>query len=109
MGMHVCGSGSCQLSDGKAPDPSNFKIIKDICQQIGRFTIVVIHYPGCTNYDGYKIIVFENINLEQLFKMKNIDPHFEKGVDIIARFQPSDYGLLCAKRFCSAMNTLGEI
>ncbi len=52
------------------PNPLNYKIIN--YSHEGRFLVVLIEYPDCTNYEGKKILVYEGIyNIETLLSQKN--------------------------------------
>lgn len=97
MGIKLFGSSSSfdtpkRKSYDPNPDPSNYKILKHI--QIGNFLILKIKYYDCTNFEGEKILVFEN-TLENVLKQKSIDPHFsdnKKFISPIARFEPTIKG-----------------
>jgi len=75
------------------PDPSNYEIIRSL--QVGYKLVVEIVYPDCTNYEGKKILVFEDCNINMLTAQKIIDPHFSNNKSYyspIARFQPTNKG-----------------
>lgn len=75
------------------PNPNNYNILRTV--QIGKYLVILIHYPDCKNYEGKKILMYENITIEQLIKQQLIDPHFsnnKKYKSPIARFQPTDNG-----------------
>lgn len=80
------------------PNPLNYEIIKTFERQTGRRTnylLVDIKYPDCTNYEGRKILLYENVSLCQLKLQKQIDPHFFESMDYfspIARFEPTKEG-----------------
>ena len=83
------------------PDPSNFVIEK--AESIGRFTVVKIYYPDCTNYEGRKILVYENVRLSEIIKSAALDPHFcdnKNHISPIARFEPTTRGWRYAVSFC---------
>jgi hypothetical protein len=60
----------------------------------GRFVMAMIRYPDCTNYEGRKIVLFENVTEDQVKKLDFIDPHFCNAghVSPIARYVPTDQG-----------------
>lgn len=61
----------------------------------GRYLLVKIHYPDCKNYEGNKILLYKNCNIDQLLRQKSIDPHFSENKEFhspIARFEPTDAG-----------------
>lgn len=110
MGLHNW-SGSCADSYGdkylptKNPNPKNYVILDS--EAIGPFLILHIRYPDCTNYEGKKILVFQNTSLISLKKQGSIDPHFCNNPNYkspIARFEPTNKGMDMAKIFCNAMN-----
>ena len=81
------------------PDPKNYVIEK--LQMIGDYLVVEITYPDCTNYEGRKILVYENVTAKQLRKQKSIDPHFASNKRFhspIARFEPTEYGWELARK-----------
>ena len=83
------------------PNPANFEIIK--IQAVENFLIVEICYPDCTNFEGHKTLVYENITREQFLKTSWIDPHFQNGgFSPIARFIPTEQGWDYAVLFCNS-------
>jgi hypothetical protein len=83
------------------PDPANFRIVR--VEVIGRFLVAGIHYPNCTNFEGSKILVFENMTEAQLRALTSIDPHFsERSFSPIARFSPTKKGWGYAELFCKS-------
>ena len=84
------------------PDPHSFKIIR--AQSIGRFIVAEVFYPNCTNYEGRKILVFQNITETKLRGMSVLDPHFrEEDSSLIARFFPTAEGWKFAEHFCRSI------
>jgi len=100
MGMKIFGSYSKSDLDFNTnkisdfdPDPSKFEI-KKVHRQ-NNHLVVLIHYPNCINYEGNKIIVYKNTELNILSNALQIDPHFtEKDIELkpFARFEPTDDG-----------------
>lgn len=83
------------------PNPKRFQVLQS--QAIGRFLLLKVRYPDCTNFEGLKILVFKDTNLNELLAQGAIDPHFsdsEKYRHPIARFIPTDDGWDMAKQFC---------
>lgn len=75
------------------PDPLKYEILEHIL--LGNKLIIKINYIGCTNYEGNKILMYENCTLNQLKNQKYIDPHFSestKFISPIARFEPTQRG-----------------
>ena len=88
------------------PSPENYTILRHL--NINRFLIIELKYDDFSNYEGRKILVFENITLEELTDQKYIDPHFSENKDFhspIIRLEPTDRGWEMAKTFC---NTIPE-
>lgn len=96
--------GTKDMPDGN-PDPNNWKIVK--AEEHGKFLILMMQYPDCTNYEGKKILVFENVSLINLVNQKLIDPHFfpanTQYKSPIARFEPTDRGWAMAVKFARSM------
>ena len=83
------------------PNPSNFKILRH--KEIGRFSVVMVKYPDCTNHEGKKVLVFENVSVEAIMNLNAIDPHFcdsSNHPSPIARFVPTSIGWNYAILFC---------
>ncbi len=108
---------SCNLSRQKQqskkikgnPDPSNYRIIK--YDSIDESLVVLIKYFDCDNYEGRKILVYENCLLEELKNQGLIDPHFSENKNYkspIARFEPTDRGWLYAKNFCGKLKSMNQ-
>lgn len=75
------------------PDPNNYKIVRS--EQHGKFLLIEINYPDCTNYEGNKILLYQNITIKKLLSQKLIDPHFSQNKNYkspIARFEPTEKG-----------------
>jgi len=83
------------------PNPRNFIILKH--EVVGRFVILEVKYPDCTNFEGIKILVFRDIPLHELLGRKELDPHFSRSKSApIARFSPQKTGWALARKFCTA-------
>lgn len=103
MGVGIMGKPSPAwptVITNKNPDPDNYKVVK--ADQGDGFVVLFINYPNCTNYEGNKILVFENCTLIDLINQRRIDPHFFESKEYkspIARFEPTDRGWDMAIRF----------
>jgi len=87
-----------------SPDPTNYTIKKHL--QIDNFLIVFIKYHDCINYEGDKILVFKDININILRSQKAIDPHFSDNklyYSPIARFIPIEEGAEMAVTLCNLL------
>lgn len=95
-----------KLLDGD-PNPYEFEILKS--QQIGKYTIVEILYPNCKNYEGKKILVYQDSSIQKICSINKIDPHFlENQLSPIARFLPTKEGWEMAVGFCTYMSGKDE-
>jgi len=75
------------------PNPRKFRIMRHT--HVHNFLIVEVRYPDCINYEGRKILVYENIDLAKLKAQGHIDPHFSSSTRFyspIARFVPTERG-----------------
>jgi hypothetical protein len=75
------------------PNPENYKIIKSLKRE--NFLVVFINYPDCINYEGNKILIFENCGLNDLKNQNIIDPHFSNNKSFhspIMRLEPTEKG-----------------
>jgi hypothetical protein len=79
------------------PDPSNFKI-ESIFYDSG-YTVALVSYPGCTTFEGKKILVFTGDRIKDLTNATSIDPHFELTSALVARFIATEQGMRMARRF----------
>ena len=89
----------------KKLNPYFFTLIQS--KQIGKFLVAQIKYPNCNEFEGNKILVFEDIDIEILNKQKCIDPHFSESKKFphpIARFLPTAEGWGYALKFCEMVN-----
>ena len=85
------------------PVPTNFKILNSL--SMGDLLIIEVYYPDCTNYEGKKILVYENTDVADLVKQGSVDPHFSESKKFkspIARFEPTERGMQMAAIFCAA-------
>ena len=83
------------------PDPSNYKILKIV--ERGDYLILKLKYHDCVNYEGDKVILLKD-TLINIVNCQAIDPHFQKGGTIVARFIPTDEGWSMAEQLCTILN-----
>ena len=86
------------------PNPSRWRILSHY--ELDKYLVIKINYPDCTNYEGNKILVFEDVTLSKLTKQKMIDPHFSENKKYhspVARFEPTESGWIMAKMFVAMM------
>ena len=56
------------------------------------YLLVWLVYDGCTNYEGEKILLFNDTTWKQLKRQKDIDPHFSEDTKLrypVGRFVPT--------------------
>ena len=112
MGLRLFGNSSCQSCAPTPepsytfralpnPNPSHYRLKR--WDQIGKYLIVLVNYPDCTNYEGDKIMVYE-ATIEDFASQTKIDPHFcQDCFSPIVRFKPDDEGWEMAESFAYAM------
>lgn len=86
------------------PNPRNWKIVK--AEEYAKHLIIELKYPDCTNYEGNKILLFENVSLVELVNQGMIDPHFFKDSKYkspIARFEPTKRGWEMARKLVKVL------
>jgi hypothetical protein len=75
------------------PDPSNYVILKSL--ELNGHLLLTVKYPDCVNFEGHKILLFQDLTLDQLKLQKTIDPHFSNNKKFhspFARFEPTMWG-----------------
>lgn len=72
------------------PNPENFRIER--VQAVGTYIAAVVHYPGCTTFEGKKVLVLCGIAADELTDIRLLDPHFSEQSPVVARFKPDDEG-----------------
>jgi len=117
MGLNFLGSGSTYEEPKKVieviektivvkpgmPNPAKFSIEEHV--QVGNFLVIRLKYSGVTNFEGRKVLVYEDITIEDFEKQGHADPHFSDNPKFhspIARFEPTASGWYRAKRFANA-------
>lgn len=81
-----------------APNPNPKKCTVQTAYTNDDYTVLSIKYDGCTNFEGYKILVFRGPLapiIEQRVFGGGIDPHFSASTNVLhpmARFEPTDGG-----------------
>lgn len=95
------------------PNPKRYNIMRSRrfgkATGLGKFLLLEIQYPDCTNYEGRKILVFEDTALIELTRQGSIDPHFSNNPRFkspMARFEPTAKGWNNAIKFCILMGNL---
>ncbi len=70
------------------PNPNKFVIMDKY--RAPHCWVVRVCYPGCTNFDGEKVLVIGSNSPPE--NLRVLDPHFLEDNDVIARFRPDDKG-----------------
>ncbi len=91
---------------GAAGNPDPARYVVEQAKDVNNHLVVRIRYPDCTNYEGRKVMVFENLTLNALKRQKLVDPHFCKNSDYahpVARFEPTERGWMWALAFAASL------
>ncbi len=72
------------------PNPINWRLVDKYEFKNG--SVLIVHYPDCTNFEGKKIMVYSGKYREK----EELDPHFQESGGPIARFRPDFDGLKMA-------------
>lgn len=107
MGVHKMFSSSsndCSCNQNyeefkPSPKLDNYTIVK--FNQVHRNLVVKIKYNDVNNYEGNKILVYEDFTIQQLKSQELIDPHFSKNIKLkfpIARFESTNKGWVLATK-----------
>lgn len=113
MGLNLFGRSSCATDTPTSkptysappalnPNPNKFRWTKEAQQTHSNgWTVVLIRYHDCTNYEGLKLLVYDNAGkFMTLEKLGSIDPHFDnQSYSPIARFVPTAKGWDLANKF----------
>ncbi len=86
------------------PNPKRYKVLNYTYD--GKYLVVLVNYPDCTNYEGNKVLMYEGIYVEDLFNQGSIDPHFSNNPDKIspiARFEPTLKGWEMALKLAKSL------
>jgi len=87
----TCYTNSSSYAIAPNPNPGSFTL-KRVKQYVNGL-VAEINYVGCTNFEGNKICVFENMTESKLRSLKSIDPHFANSRNApVARFKPDALG-----------------
>jgi len=73
-----------------SPNPTRFRILRT--KQVGTTVIAEVQYPDCTNYEGKKVILWEDTNEAALMRRTTLDPHFAEQDGPVARLEPTERG-----------------
>jgi hypothetical protein len=92
MGMPMFRPSSGSITTAPNPDPKNFKIKAiSVTARKRSICVVEVNYPGCTTFEGDKILVYE-AELKVFSNPSYLDPHFTATSRLIARFPATDEG-----------------
>ena len=103
VGMSSCSMGETvgiAVKDPRNPDPKKFNILHHVKE--GKYVLLLVEYPGCTTFEGKKLLVFRDLGLRKLLALTELDPHFcddPSHPSPVARFRPDDQGWADAVAF----------
>ena len=109
MGLNRLSSGTSDIWKSPVspnPDPFLFKLLK--YEMINGYLIILVHYRGCTTFEGKKILVLHELDVSELLQLYKLDPHFIDSGHLIARFIPTKWGWEMAVKFCQSLLDVGE-
>lgn len=70
---------------------------------------VKVKYPNATNYEGNKVLVYEQVSPATLYDTTHLDPHFsEEGLAPIARFEPTKKGWRLAQDLVDRLTAIDD-
>ena len=84
---------SQQMYSSGNPNPRRYVILRTAT--FGKNLVAEILYPDCNNYEGRKVLVYQNTKERDLENTSFLDPHFcdHRGhVSPFARFEPTHAG-----------------
>lgn len=102
LNMILSGGSTSYTPPAPNPNPKDFKILDIISIKYKRaITVVLVHYPACTTFEGNKIMVFRGNARKYIgeHKLKSLDPHFTASNGLLARFPATDDGMKDAIEF----------
>jgi len=74
------------------PDPKKFKILGiTAVEHKSCIVIVEAFYPGCTTFEGKKVMVFRG-DPKHFKGIDELDPHFTESNHLLARFPATNEG-----------------
>jgi len=88
-----------EIANNLQPRADKYVINKAL--HVNNHLILIITYENCNNYEGKKILLYKNTDINNLLLTNKhlIDPHFsdnKKFISPFARFEPTDEGLKAA-------------
>lgn len=75
--------------NSKNPNPKRWELVSRY--DAPHAHALKIKYPGCTNFEGIKILVYQG----KFEGLKDRDPHFFDKSNLLARFRPDQWELAC--------------
>lgn len=80
------------------PNPDSYTLLRK--EVFDNATLLKVHYTGCTNFEGIKLLVF----IGDFTPKGTLDPHFaDSKLSPIARFKPTEEGLTLARLLCKSI------
>jgi hypothetical protein len=86
------------------PNPRRFTVTGATLTR--EHTIAFVHFPGCTTFEGRKLLVYRSDVFDRVVRAGVMDPHFlEKGDCPLARFAPTPEGFEAAAAMVAALES----
>ncbi len=85
---HFSSGSTSSVTPQRFPNKFLFTILDITVAQ--DWIIVKVNYPGCDNYSGDKILIYEGVEPEMIAQATSVDPHFlESNKYLVARIAPN--------------------
>lgn len=103
MGLPIMSKGGTVDPPRGNPVPHRFKVLRT--KRVRWALVAEIQYPDCTNFEGTKILVYDDYQrFERLKASGNLDPHFMVDESsLLARFRPGKKGWERAVLFAESL------
>lgn len=92
------------------PNPDLFTIQKK--KKLGVYHLLWVHYAGCTNYEGNKILLFKSDRDIDWGSIHCLDPHFNDNSEdfkLLARFVPTEEGWNMGEQFIVIQTSVANL
>ncbi len=96
----------CATPKAPEPNPLLWEILETT--DIDGWCVALVRYPGCTTYEGKKILVYA-CSSRRVRAQTKLDPHFlgdQGAFSPVARFEPTTRGRRLAEALCQVRRSL---
>ena len=106
MSMFFSGGLSGDDSVRPRPDPTTYNMCE--YKQIGNNLLVKVQYKDVDNFEGNKILLFQDTQCHDVRGKAHLDPHFLESNKLIARFRPNDLGWNCGVALARSLEEVSK-